>query len=350
MKTVWWEAGAVRLVDQTRLPAEMAIRTCQSWAEVADAIRHLQVRGAPAIGAAAAYALVLAARAADPEQAPAAIREAAAQLLATRPTAVNLRWAVERVLAAAERTPPGEPLAAALLAEAEAIAAEDVGANRAIAEHGAALLRPAERILTYCNTGSLATVEGGTAYGILRQAHRQGKRITVTVCETRPVLQGARLTTWELQRDGIPATLITDNAAGSLMARGEIDRVIVGADRVAANGDVANKIGTYTLAVLARAHGIPFLVAAPRSTIDLRASSGAAIAVEERPAEEVTHFAGRRIAAEGIRARNPAFDITPHHLVTAIVTEAGVAAPPYEESLPRLCAAPRETGAPGVRR
>ena len=335
MRTVWWEAGTVRLLDQTRLPEETAVRTCRTWEEVADAIRRLQVRGAPAIGVAAAYALVLAVQDETPDAAPTALWRAAEGLAATRPTAVNLRWALERMVAAAERG-AAEPLAAILLGEAEAIAAADVRANRAIAEHGAALMRPGERILTYCNTGSLATVEGGTAYGILRRAHELGRGIAVIVCETRPVLQGARLTTWELQRDGIPATLITDNAAGSLMARGEIDRVIVGADRVAANGDVANKIGTYTLAVLARAHEIPFLVAAPLSSIDRRTPDGAAIPVEERSAEEITRWGDRLIAAEGIRVRNPAFDITPHHLITAIVTDAGVAAPPYTRTLEQL--------------
>ncbi len=338
MRTVWWEAGTVRLLDQTRLPGETAVRTCRTWEEVADAIRRLQVRGAPAIGAAAAYALALAVQDETPDAAPTALRRAAEGLVATRPTAVNLRWALERMLAAAERGGAGGPLAGVLLREAEAIAAADVRSNRAISEHGAALIRPGERILTYCNTGSLATVEGGTAYGILRRARELGRGIEVIVCETRPVLQGARLTTWELRRDRIPATLITDNAAGSLMAHGEIDRVIVGADRVAANGDVANKIGTYTLAVLARAHEIPFLVAAPLSSIDPRTPDGAAIPVEERSAEEITRWGDRLIAAEGIRVRNPAFDITPHHLITAIVTDAGVATPPYTDSLERLLA------------
>ncbi len=331
MRTVWWEAGTVLLVDQTRLPAETRVRTCRTWQDVAEAIRDLQVRGAPAIGAAAAYALVLAVQG-DPKTAGARLGQAAEGLVATRPTAVNLRWSLERMLAAAAR-PDGESLPDVLLREAEAIAAEDIQANHLLADYGAALITPGEHVLTYCNTGSLATVEGGTAYGILRRAHELGKISEVIACETRPVLQGARLTTWELQRDGIPATLITDNAAGSLMARGGVDRVIVGADRVARNGDVANKIGTYTLAVLARAHEIPFVVAAPLATVDLRTPDGAAIPLEERSPEEVTHLAGRRIAAEGIRARNFAFDVTPHHLITAIVTEAGVATPPFSRAL-----------------
>ncbi|HXF81987.1 MAG TPA: S-methyl-5-thioribose-1-phosphate isomerase, partial [bacterium] len=228
---------------------------------------------------------------------------------------------------------------ALLAAEAEAIAREDVQANAAIASHGAALLRTGERILTYCNTGALATVDVGTAFGVLRAAHAAGKRIRVLACETRPVLQGARLTAWEARAAGMDVTLITDNAAGALMARGLVDRVIVGADRIAANGDVANKIGTYTLAVLARAHEIPFLVAAPWSTVDLETPDGAAIPIEERRPEEVTHLAGVRIAPEGVPVLNPAFDVTPHHLVTAIVTDRGVAHPPYARSLRALAAA-----------
>lgn len=337
VRTVWWETGTVRLLDQTRLPQESIVRTCRTWEEVADAIRHLEIRGAPAIGAAAAFALVLAGgRDAGGRAGLAEVQRAAAVLRQTRPTARNLGWALERMLAAAGRSSGEGSLAAVLLREAEAIAEEDVRSNRAIAEHGAALIHARERILTYCNTGSLATVDVGTAYGVLRRAHELGKGIEVVVCETRPVLQGARLTAWELRRDGIPATLITDNAAGSLMARGAIDRVIVGADRVAANGDVANKIGTYTLAVLARAHEIPFLVAAPLSTIDLRTATGSLIPIEERAPEEVSRIGDRAIAPEGIRAYNPAFDITPHHLITAIITEAGVATPPFEASLEAL--------------
>ncbi|HEV8340662.1 MAG TPA: S-methyl-5-thioribose-1-phosphate isomerase [bacterium] len=341
MRTVWWEAGTVRLLDQTRLPDEVVVRTCHAWEEVAQAIRELAVRGAPAIGAAAAYALALAAGE-ERGETLAFLRRAAEGLAATRPTAVNLRWALERMVAAAERA-EGEPrsLAAALLREAEAIADEDVRANRAIAEFGAATIAPGERILTYCNTGSLATVEIGTAYGILRRAHEQGKGIEVFACETRPVLQGARLTAWELQRDGIPGTIITDNAAGSLMAQGAVDRVLVGADRVARNGDVANKIGTYTLAVLARAHEVPFVVAAPLSTLDRRAAGGAEIPLEERDPQEVAAIGGRRLVPAGVRVRNIAFDVTPHHLVSAIVTDAGVATPPLERSLAELAAASR---------
>jgi methylthioribose-1-phosphate isomerase len=337
MRTVWWETGTVRLLDQTRLPDEMVVRTCRSWEEVAQAIRELAVRGAPAIGAAAAYALALAA-VGESGDALASIRRAAAGLAATRPTAVNLRWALERMVTAAERAET-RSVADVLRREAEAIADDDVRANRAIADFGAAMIAPGDRILTYCNTGSLATVEIGTAYGILRRAHEQGKGIEVLACETRPVLQGARLTAWELQRDGIPGTIITDNAAGSLMAQGAVDRVLVGADRVARNGDVANKIGTYTLAVLARAHEIPFVVAAPLSTLDRRAAAGADIPLEERDPQEVAAIGGRRLVPAGVRVRNIAFDVTPHHLISAIVTDAGVAMPPLERALAALAAA-----------
>jgi len=352
VRAVWFEDGTVRLVDQTRLPDELVIVTCRTPQEVAEAIRTMRVRGAPAIGIAAAYGVALAAhRAVNPDatdrtagvtasEVLAAVDAAASVLVAARPTAVNLRWAVDRMRAAAGApAAAGEALAVRLLREAEAIAAEDRAANEAIGRLGQALVAPGERILTYCHTGGLATAGYGTAFGILRAAHEAGKGIHVLACETRPVLQGARLTAWELLHYGIPATLITDNMAGALMARRQIDRVIVGADRIAANGDVANKIGTYTLAVLAQAHGLPFMVAAPTSTIDLSTPNGDAVPIEERPPGEVTHLAGRRIAPEGIAVRNPAFDITPHRLVTAIVTEAGVAFPPYDRSLPALVAA-----------
>jgi len=339
-----WDRGTLKLLDQSVLPRETRVVACATADEVADAIRTMKVRGAPAIGAAAAYALVLAAQTAadaDPPTLRAHLDAAARMLLGTRPTAVNLRWAVERMLAVPGRVAwrSGGDLVEALLAEAQRIAEQDVRTNRAIGANGAALIRPGERILTYCNTGSLATVDYGTALGIIRAAHEQGKRIQVFVSETRPVLQGARLTAWEVLRYGIPATLIADNAAAWLMRQGLIDRVVVGADRVAANGDTANKIGTYGLAVLARAHEIPFLVAAPLSTVDFRTPDGSAIPIEERPPEEVTHIAGVPVAPEGIAAANPAFDITPHHLITAIVTEAGVATPPYTRSLVELSAA-----------
>lgn len=342
MRTVWLEDGVVRLVDQSRLPQETVIISCQTTDALADAIRGLRIRGAPAIGVAAACGIAQAAAAAASLPAPqalAAVESAARALAATRPTAVNLRWAVERMLALARSIDEPAERARRLAAEADAIAAEDEAANRAIGRLGAEQIRPGERILTYCHTGGLATAGYGTAFGILRAAHDAGKGIRVLACETRPILQGARLTAWELKMLGIPFALITDNAAGALMARGEIDRVIVGADRIAANGDVANKIGTYALAVLAGAHGIPFLVAAPTSSIDLQTPSGAAIPIEERAATEVTHLGGRQIAPDGIAVRNPAFDVTPARLITAIVTEAGVAHPPYERRLADLVAA-----------
>ena len=342
MRTVWFEQGVVCLLDQTRLPHETVIVSCHTTETLAEAIRALRIRGAPAIGIAAAYGIAQTAAhvATRPAaQGLAAVEASANQLAATRPTAINLRWAVDRMLTVARAVNDPVERAARLAAEAHAIAAEDEAANLAIGRLGAAQVRPGERILTYCNTGGLATSGYGTAFGILRAAHEAAKGIRVIACETRPVLQGARLTAWELKTLGIPFTLITDNAAGALMARGEIDRVIVGADRIAANGDVANKIGTYSLAVLAAAHGIPFLVAAPTSTIDLQTASGAAIPIEERPAVEVTHIAGRQIAPDGAAVRNPAFDITPARLITAIVTEAGVAHPPYERPLAEMVAA-----------
>jgi len=338
-KSLRWERDTLYLLDQTALPHQERLVACTTAADVVRAIKSLRVRGAPAIGAAAAYGLVLGAReiaASGRELFLDRLRDIARQLAASRPTAVNLTWALSRMLRVAERAGSVEEVRAALLAEAEAIAAEDVRANRAIGEFGAAMLRPGEGILTYCNTGALATVDYGTAFGIIRTAHERGLRPRLFACETRPVLQGARLTAWEAVQLGIEVTLITDNAAGALMRRGLVHRVIVGADRIAANGDVANKIGTYTLAVLARAHEIPFIVAAPLSTVDAEAADGDAIPIEERPPEEVTHLAGTRLAPEGVAAMNPAFDITPHHLVTAIVTDAGVATPPYTGTLARL--------------
>ena len=348
VKSLRWSEDSLHILDQTALPHEERIVECRSHAEVAEAIRTMRIRGAPAIGAAAAYGLVLGAREIRTERRDALLAHldtVAHTLLVTRPTAVNLRWAIERMLRVPARMPSASvgDLQAALLGEAHAIAEEDAQSNRSIGEYGAALIAGGERILTYCNTGSLATVDYGTAFGIIRTAHEQGKRVHAYICETRPFLQGARLTTWEVLQHGLAGTLITDNAAGELMRRGMIDRVIVGADRVAANGDVANKIGTYTLAVLARAHEIPFIVAAPLSTVDFRTPDGASIPIEERRPEEVTHLAGMRVAPEGIAALNPAFDITPHHLVTAIVTEAGVAHPPYSQSLRNLAGATPST-------
>lgn len=343
----WTAAGTIRLLDQTRLPGEEVYLECRSVGEVVQAIRTLQVRGAPAIGIAAAMGLALGAQGLDARTVPgflAALEALGAELTAARPTAVNLAWAVQRLLRLArqaqDRSIP--EIRAALVAEACALRTEDLAANRALGRQGQGLLPDPCRILTHCNAGGLATAGYGTALGVIRAAVEAGKRVRVWVDETRPLLQGARLTAWELTRLGIPATLITDSMAGWLMQRGEVDAVVVGADRIARNGDVANKIGTYGLAVLARAHAIPFYVAAPISTLDLALADGSGIPIEERAAEEVTHHGGRRLAPAGIRVFNPAFDVTPAGLVAAIITERGVARPPYPESLPGLAAAAPE--------
>jgi methylthioribose-1-phosphate isomerase len=322
------ESGdTVRLLDQRLLPGEETWLALSSADAVAEAIRGLVVRGAPAIGVAAAYALACEARRGA---ARAALEAAAERLVMARPTAVNLAWAVRRM---AGRFGDG---AAALLREAHAIRDEDEAACRRIGELGAALIPDKARILTHCNAGALATAGYGTALGVVRAAFEAGKGIAVFAGETRPYLQGARLTAWELQRDGIPVTLLTDGMAGWLMQRGEIACVVVGADRIAANGDVANKIGTYGLAVLARHHALPFYVAAPWSTVDLATPSGDAIPIEERESDEVVILAGRRIAPVGVRARYPAFDVTPAALVTAIVTERGVTREPHRDALRQL--------------
>jgi methylthioribose-1-phosphate isomerase len=323
--TIEWRRERVRLIDQRALPDELRFVECTSVDELCDAIASLAVRGAPALGAAGAYGVALAARTIDDA---AGVRAAARRLADVRPTAVNLSWGVERALAAWR-----DGGADAALAEAERIAATDVAANRALGRSGAELVPDRARVLTHCNTGSLATVGYGTALGVVRAAHDAGKRPRVWAGETRPLLQGSRLTAWELERLGIPVTVIADVMAGSLMATGEVDIVVVGADRIAANGDVANKIGTYPLAVLAREHHVPFVVAAPTSTIDLATPSGAAIPVEERSGDEVVRIQGRRIAPAGVEAANRAFDVTPADLVTAIVTEHGILRPPYEDVL-----------------
>jgi methylthioribose-1-phosphate isomerase len=321
------QGDLVRILDQRRLPAAEEWLSLSSSAEVAEAIRTLAVRGAPAIGVAAAYGLAAdARRGAD----PAALRRNAALLARARPTAVNLAWAVARI---SRRLEQG---AEAVLAEAHAIRDEDEAACRRIGALGAPLLPRGARVLTHCNAGALATAGYGTALGIVRAAIEAGNAVQVLADETRPFLQGARLTAWELHREGIPVTVLTDGMAGWLMARREIDAVVVGADRVAANGDVANKIGTYGLAVLAGHHGLPFLVAAPWSTVDLATPDGSAIPIEERSGEEVTVMGGVRVAPEGVPARYPAFDVTPAGLVTAIVTERGVARAPYRAALAEL--------------
>ena len=314
--TIEWVDGVVRMIDQRRLPAALVFLDCETVDQVCTAISSLAIRGAPALGVAGAMGVALAARRGED------VVAAGERLVATRPTAVNLAWGVARAVEAADP-----------LAEAQRLAADDVARNRRMGELGASLLDPGARVLTHCNTGALATAGYGTALGVIRAAHDAGKGPTVWVDETRPVLQGARLTTWELDRLGIPATLVADVMAGGLMAAGDVDCVIVGADRIAANGDVANKVGTYTLAVLADHHRIPFYVAAPLSTIDLDCPSGAAIPIERRDASEVVEVLGTRIAPVGTAVENRAFDVTPADLVTAIITEAGVARAPYDLSL-----------------
>ena len=340
VETLRWREGRLELIDQRRLPARVEFVACASAEDAARAIRDMVVRGAPAIGCAAAYGVALEAerlKNAVPESFAAGLEKAFKLLAAARPTAVNLAWALERMRAAAGAAgekPAG--LAARLLDEAHRIAAEDVAANRSMGAHGAALIEDGARVFTHCNAGALATAGHGTALGVIRSATAAGKRISVMVDETRPFLQGARLTAWELARDGIAVTLVTDGMSGHLMSRGEIDAVIVGADRIAANGDVANKIGTYMIAVLAQRHGIPFYVAAPLSTIDTRVASGSAIPIEERDAAEVRGHAGVEWAPAGVAARNPVFDVTPASLVTALITEKGVVLQPNRGKIAAL--------------
>jgi methylthioribose-1-phosphate isomerase len=339
IEAVQWERGRLRILDQTRLPGETVFLELERWQEAVEAIQALRVRGAPALGVAGAYALVLAAQeyaGGGRERFQGELAHAAHQIARARPTAVNLAWAVDRALAAAADAPTPQDAIRRLLAEADAIRREDVAANKRIGEYGAALIPQHATILTHCNTGSLATAGVGTALGVVRTAWAQHKLDRVIATETRPLLQGARLTTWELEQDGIPVTLVVDGAAGLLMQREEISAVVVGADRIAANGDVANKVGTYSLAVLARSHGVPFYVAAPTTTVDLGTPSGADIPIEERGPEEVSSFAGVVTAPPGVTVFNPAFDVTPAELVGAIVTEEGVVKAPYEMGLKKV--------------
>ncbi len=337
MRTVEWIDGRVRMIDQLKLPLELVLVEFDDYRDVARAIRDMTVRGAPAIGAAAAFGLALAAqgsRAADRDGLLADLEVAAQTIGSARPTAVNLSWALNRMMRAAQAE-PGD-IVPALIVEAQRIADEDVEINRRMGAHGAALIQDGFNILTHCNAGSLATVDYGTALAPIRVAHEQGKRIHVWVDETRPRLQGARLTAWELMQAGIPMTLIADNVAGHLLRTGRVDIVLVGSDRTAANGDVANKIGTYKLAVLARENGVPFYPVVPTSTIDLSLSNGDQIPIEERDAREVTHVDGCQIAPDGVRVLNLAFDVTPHRYVTGIVTENGIAYPPFMASLGKM--------------
>ena len=316
VEPIRWRGDALELLDQRRLPHEMVYVTCRTSHEVASAIAGMIVRGAPAIGVAAAFGMALAKKCGDD------LAFAAMELRGARPTAVNLAWAVDRMLRAEGKA-----------SEAEAIFEEDLEANHRIGRFGAELLGASATVLTHCNAGALATAGYGTALGVIRAAVEQGKRIAVFADETRPYLQGARLTAWELQQEGIDVTLITDSMAGHFFQQRKFDAVVVGADRIAANGDTANKIGTYTLAILANVHDIPFYVAAPISTVDIATADGSAIPIEERSAREVTDIGGSRIAPDGIAVRHPAFDVTPAKLITAIITDRGVLRPPYEESI-----------------
>ena len=356
VNTIEWRGGRVVMLDQRLLPTREVYRVYADHREVARAIKDMVIRGAPAIGVAAAMGLALGARSlrggADLAR---EFDKMCRTFAATRPTAVNLFWAIERmrgVFAAHRNRGPGE-LRVRLEAEAIAIHDEDVAANRRLGVHGATLVPDGATILTHCNAGALATAGYGTALGVVYAARDAGKRVAVIACETRPFLQGARLTAWELKRERIPVTLITDGMAAHMMQHGRVDCVVVGADRIAANGDVANKIGTYAHAVVAARHGIPFYVAAPLSTVDFGCASGASIPIEERAAREVTHVFDRQIAPSGIRVANPAFDVTPSELVGAVVTERGIARAPYDRTLARFggaATAGSERRAPGSRR
>ena len=332
--------GVVKMIDQRKLPRQFEIVECRDYRALAEAIQDMTIRGAPAIGAAAAFGLALAARESKAPTHDALLRDldAAEKILrATRPTAVNLMWALDRVMAKARATNlDANGLRDFVIAEAQNIAEEDVAINRAMARNGAALINDGDSVLTHCNAGPLATVDVGTALGVIIEAHKQGKKIHVFVDETRPRLQGARLTAWELMQNGVPMTLIADNASGYYMRRGKIQKCFVGSDRVAANGDVANKIGTYKAAVVAHENGIPFYAVMPTSTIDMNLANGDLIPIEERDAREVTHIEGIPIAPEGVRVGNPAFDVTPHKYITALVTEKGVVRPPLGKNLRRM--------------
>jgi len=341
IKTVEWTDAGVRFIDQTKLPTEETYVTCKTYEEVADAIRTMVVRGAPAIGVSAAMGVAIGVRHSKARDNAELRREFAHicdVLAGTRPTAVNLFWAIRRMQEKFAEI-SDQPLATIkerLIAEAQRVMAEDIASNQAMGKHGSVLMPACGTVLTHCNAGALATAGYGTALGVIRAAVDSGKKLQVFADETRPFLQGSRLTAWELMKDNIPTTVISDNMAGAIMRQGKINAVIVGADRIAANGDVANKIGTYTVAVLAKEHGIPFYVAAPFSTVDLETATGDGIPIEQRSSLEVTHLAGKQIAPDGVGVENPAFDVTPHQYVTAIVTERGIVRAPYQQSLSDL--------------
>jgi methylthioribose-1-phosphate isomerase len=343
LPTIEWKDDAVVMIDQRKLPASEVYLTCKTANEVAKAIKTMVIRGAPAIGVAAAMGIAVGmtrSRATGTKQFTTEFQKTCELMAGTRPTAVNLFWAIERMkkafAATAQDGQSVDEIKRRLVAEARAIHDEDVQSCRAMGAHGATLVPSSARILTHCNAGALATAGYGTALGVIRAAAEQGKTIAVLVDETRPFLQGARLTAWELVRDGINTTVITDSMAGAMMRLGQVDLVVVGADRIAANGDVANKIGTYSVAVLAKEHGIPFYVAAPLSTVDLNTPDGNGIPIEERNEREVTHIGSNRLTPDGAQIRNPAFDVTPSQYVTAIITERGIARAPFSESLPQL--------------
>ncbi|MBI2341078.1 MAG: S-methyl-5-thioribose-1-phosphate isomerase [Deltaproteobacteria bacterium] len=350
-KTIEWKNNTVVMIDQRKLPHHEEYVVCSDYAQVADAIRHMVIRGAPAIGVAAAMGVAIGAlkiEAKNFDDFNRQIETICEALFKTRPTAVNLAWALERMKKIVHEIPPTPPLKkggeggildslkSRLVAEAQKILAEDIEVNRMMGRHGQTLFNTGDKVLTHCNAGALATGGFGTALGVIYSATEAGKKITVLADETRPFFQGSRLTAWELSKNNIPVTIITDNMAGWMMKKGEVSKVIVGADRIAANGDVANKIGTYSLAIVAQKHGIPFYVAAPLSTIDRSIDSGEKIPIEERPSREVTHVQEAPISPDGVAVRNPAFDVTPNELVTAIITEKGIARSPYTESLSRL--------------
>ncbi|HXT55226.1 MAG TPA: S-methyl-5-thioribose-1-phosphate isomerase [Candidatus Eisenbacteria bacterium] len=335
VKTIEWKNDRVVMLDQRLLPHREVYRVCRDYQQVASAIRDMVIRGAPAIGVAAAMGVALGALKAPPKTFDREFERILSTLAKTRPTAVNLFWALQRMrqIYSDKRSQGIDVVKRALKEEAQKIYQQDIAANKQLGKFGASLLRNTKKIMTHCNAGALATAGYGTALGVLRALKDSGKEFEVFVNETRPFLQGARLTAWELCKEKIPATLITDSMAGYLMQRGKIDAVLVGCDRVAANGDVANKIGTYTIAVLAHRHAIPFYVAGPTTSIDVNCAAGKDIPIEERDAKEVSHIFGKPLAPNGIRILNPAFDVTSHDLITAIITEKGVIHPPYQQNI-----------------
>jgi methylthioribose-1-phosphate isomerase len=344
IKTLEWTDEGVRFIDQTKLPLEETYVTSRNYQEVAVAIRDMVVRGAPAIGVAAAMGIALGVKqsqAKDVQTLRPEFDQICATMSKTRPTAVNLFWAIRRMSEKFDSVAgrPIQQIKAELVQEAQQMYVEDIAANEAMGRHGATLMPSSGGVLTHCNAGALATCGYGTALGVIRAAIASGKKLHVFADETRPFLQGSRLTAWELTKDGIQTTLIADNMAGAMMKQGKIKAVVVGADRIAANGDVANKIGTYTVAVLAKEHGIPFYVAAPWSTVDMSTPTGEQIPIEQRSPKEVTHHAGKQVAPDGVLVENPAFDVTPNQYVTVIITERGLARSPYAESLKDLASA-----------